>query len=115
MVQPDQTDWVEHIPMVELAINTSISMSMGFAPFELTYGYMPHMLAELPADWLSAPRAVQMFTERAAINLLTVHDVIIKSHVNQTFYASQCRQEEHPFREGELVYLSMENLNLPKG
>ncbi|KIK21552.1 hypothetical protein PISMIDRAFT_12178 [Pisolithus microcarpus 441] len=29
------------MPMVEFAINSSISSSTGFAPFELNYGYMP--------------------------------------------------------------------------
>ena len=58
MVQPDQMDWAEHIPMVEFAINTSISASTGFALFKLTYGYMPHMLAELPVDRQFAPRGV---------------------------------------------------------
>ena len=56
-----------------------------------------------------------MFMEKAMLNLSMAHDVIIQSHVNQTFYTNQHRWEEHPFREGELVYLSMENLNLPKG
>jgi len=37
----------------------------------------------------------------------------VLTHINQMFYANQHRWEEHP--EGELVYLSMENLNLPKG
>ena len=115
MVQPDQTDWAECIPMVEFAINMSISASTGFAPFKLTYGYMPHMLAELPVDWRFTPRGVRMFMEKAMLNLSMAHDVIIQSHVNQTFYTNQHRWEEHPFREGELVYLSMENLNLPKG
>jgi hypothetical protein len=41
MVKPDQKDWVEKIPLVEFAINSSISKSTGFAPFELNYGYMP--------------------------------------------------------------------------
>ena len=56
-----------------------------------------------------------MFVEKATLNLSMVHDMIIKSHINQMFYTNQHRQEEHPFREGELVYLSTKNLNLPKG
>ena len=35
MVQPNQCDWAEKIPMVEYALNLSISSSMGFAPFKL--------------------------------------------------------------------------------
>ena len=41
MVQPNQRDWVNKLPMVEFALNSSISNSTGFAPFELNYGYLP--------------------------------------------------------------------------
>jgi len=41
MVRPDQTDWERKIPLTEFAINSSISKSTRFAPFELNYGYMP--------------------------------------------------------------------------
>jgi hypothetical protein len=97
MVQPDQTDWAEHIPMVEFAINASVSVSTGFAPFELTYGYMPQMLANLPEDLWTVPRGVWMFAERAVLNLWMAHDAIIESRINQTFYANKRRWEEHLF------------------
>ena len=45
MVQPDQHNWVEKVPMVKYAINSSISNSTGFAPFELNYGHMPVMMS----------------------------------------------------------------------
>ena len=45
MVQPNQHDWVEKVPMVEYAINSSISSSTGFVPFELNYGHMPIMMS----------------------------------------------------------------------
>ena len=41
MILPDQKDWAEKVPMVEFTINSSMRGSTGFAPFELTYGYMP--------------------------------------------------------------------------
>jgi hypothetical protein len=40
-------DWVEKIDMVEFAINSSISESTGYAPFELSGGYMPSMIKEI--------------------------------------------------------------------
>jgi hypothetical protein len=43
VVNPDQRDWVYHIPMVEFAINSSISASTGYTLFELNYGYVPQM------------------------------------------------------------------------
>ncbi|TDL13788.1 hypothetical protein BD410DRAFT_708336, partial [Rickenella mellea] len=47
MVQPDQTDWPEKLPMVEFALNSSINSSTGFAPFELNYGIMPTMFRDI--------------------------------------------------------------------
>ena len=41
MISPNQKDWAEKVPIVEFAINSSVSGSTGFAPFELTYGYIP--------------------------------------------------------------------------
>ena len=41
LVNPQQTNWVEKIPLVEFAINSTISGSSTFAPFKLNYGYMP--------------------------------------------------------------------------
>jgi hypothetical protein len=41
IVTPDQSDWVDRLPMVEFMMNLSINESTGFAPFELMYGAMP--------------------------------------------------------------------------
>ena len=35
IISPDQLNWYQKIPMVKFAINSSISKSTGFAPFEL--------------------------------------------------------------------------------
>jgi hypothetical protein len=44
MIEPNQSDWVEKIPLMEFAINSNISSSTGFAPFKLNYGYMPTLI-----------------------------------------------------------------------
>ena len=43
VVQHSQLDWATQCPMVEFAINSSTNATTGFAPFELTYGYMPSL------------------------------------------------------------------------
>ena len=43
IVNPDQKDWADKAPIVKFAINSAISSSSGFAPFELNYGYVPSM------------------------------------------------------------------------
>jgi hypothetical protein len=115
MVAADQKDWAEKVPLTEFAINLSVSSSTGFAPFELNSGYMPWMVTELPEGTQSAPKGIRAFVENAQKNLMIAHDAIIESRVNQTYHANKRRRPEEPFRVGEEVYLSTEDLNLPKG
>lgn len=119
-VKPDQSDWVEQLPMTEFAINSSISSSTGFAPFELNYGVMPRMAQSLPTG--AAIPGVRQFAQRALDRLSIAHDAIIESRVIQTHQANKRRRDEHevhsrnsPLTVGDLVYLSTQNLTVPKG
>ena len=101
--------------MVEFAINSSVSGSTGFTPFELTYGYMPRM-AQLEHG--SAPKmapGVQGFIRQAWDNLAMALDAIIENHVIQTHHTNKKRKDPLTLDVGELVYLSTKNLTLPKG
>jgi len=115
MISPDQKDWVEKVPMVEFTINSSMSGSTGFAPFELTYRYMPRM-AQL--EHRSAPKmapGIQGFVHQAQDNLVMALDAIIESCVIQMHHANKKRKDSPTLDVGELVYLSTKNLTLPKG
>ena len=46
---------------------------------------------------------------------MAVHDVIITNRVNQTFHANKYRRGGKVYSPGDLVYLSTQNLSLPKG
>jgi hypothetical protein len=81
-ISPDQKDWVYKIPMMEFAINTSISKSTGFTPFELDGVYMPRMIRQLP-ELNTAPPGVRTFAQQVLQNLAAVHDAIIASCVVQ--------------------------------
>src|SRR6267154_204932 len=107
-------DWVEKLPLVEFAINSSLSSTMGFAPFELNYGYMPTLIGGISPTETAKP-GVRHFINQAINNLETAHDVIIKSRVNQTLQANKRRREDSPFAVGDKVYFSTENLALPTG
>jgi hypothetical protein len=113
-VHPDQRDWIEKIDMVEFAINSSISASTGYAPFELNGGYMPQIMKEFPKEKIMSKR-IREFAAQALINLASAHDAIIEARTLQMFYANQKRGEEPTIKKGDLVYLSTKNLNLPKG
>lgn len=119
LARPDQKDWARKIPLVEFALNASANSSTGYAPFELTGGYMPRMFASISSSELPG---VRNFAQRARDTLLEPHDAIIESRVIQTCHANKRRRDESrvhsedkPLEKGDLVYLSTKNLNLPKG
>jgi Integrase zinc binding domain len=88
-VCPDQQDWSNKIPMVEFALNSSISSLSGFAPFELNYGHMPSVNPGFALSPDSLP-GVKHFVTRTLQNLADAHNAIIESHVCQTHHANCC-------------------------
>ena len=57
---------------------------------------------------------VKSFAEKALTNIAIAHDSIIANHTFQTHYANRSRLAEDPLKNGDLIYLSTKNLNLPK-
>ena len=104
MVSLDQQDWVPKIPLIEFALNSSVNSSTGFAPFELTYGYLPRM-RPFPTQDIVYP-GVKAFSQRAR--------AIIEARVSATYHTNRHRSEEEPYEVGDMVYLSTANLNLLK-
>ena len=114
MVHPDQRDWTSKIPMVEFTLNSAISSSSGFALFDLNYGYMPNLNPGITPEPSSVP-GVKQFVSRALQNLADAHDALIESRVHQTHNANRRPRESDTFAIGDLVYVSTEDLSLPKG
>src|SRR6266481_748547 len=92
--------------MVEFALNSNVSSTTGFAPFELNYGHIPKLGQCLSTD--TKFNDVHQFAQQALWNLMTVHDAIIESRVMQ-------RIKGTAYTPSDLVYLSTKNLTLPKG
>jgi hypothetical protein len=112
LVNPDQTNWAEKLPLVEFACNSSTNESSGFAPFELTYGFLPRMIQTVePSQY----PGVQTFAENAVNNFTKARDALIESRVRQAVHANRRRRADPAFKLGQQVYLSTTNLNLPKG
>jgi hypothetical protein len=111
-VSADQRDWFLQIPLVEFALNSSINSLSGFAPFELNYRYMPHLIP-FPSNDIKF-RGVKEFAQSARANLEITHNVIIEARVITIYQANKHRSKEKPFKISDLTYLSMVNLNLPK-
>ncbi|KAJ3711800.1 hypothetical protein C8R42DRAFT_550961, partial [Lentinula raphanica] len=58
-------------------LNSSINESTGFAPFELTYGYIPSMLLHIQKSD-EAPPGIRAFGVQAMQSLFDAHDSIIQ-------------------------------------
>jgi hypothetical protein len=114
-VKPNQRNWVEKAPMIEFTPNLSISVSTGFAPFELNHGYMLHVIQEV-VDEACIPPGVWSFSLTAVHKLAVAHNTIIAAHMVQIHHMNKrCKAEEvDPFKVDQLVYLSTQNLSLPK-
>jgi hypothetical protein len=112
IISNDQKDWTLACPMTEFAINSTLSSSTGFAPFELNYGWLPHLTF---SNALSNYAGVNNFIENAKSNLMAAHDAIIASRIAHTHHANKGRRSEASITSGDLVYLSTKDLNLPKG
>jgi hypothetical protein len=79
MVQPNQKDWATKLPMTEFTINSSISSSTGFTPFELNYRYMPVLMQCVNKGKSSIMPGMRTFVQNAIHNLKMAHDAIIES------------------------------------
>jgi hypothetical protein len=113
-VWPDQQDWMEKIPMVEFALNSTISNSSGFTPFELNYGYTSSVNPGFILEPSTMPGVMQ-FVARALQNLADMHDTIIESRVHQMHQVNRHQCKDDTFAQGDLVYVSTADLSLPKG
>ncbi|GBG73321.1 hypothetical protein CBR_g13040 [Chara braunii] len=72
LIRPDQKDWVDRLPDIEFAYNTSVHPAIGVTPFELHHGGRKgHIFADLlprPADIYAAcsPTSVRKYRELLA-------------------------------------------------
>jgi len=77
-IHSDQKDWIDKIDLTEFAINSSVSATSRYAPFELDGGYMPSMLKEFHSNNATA-RGIKDFAAQALHNLAEAHNAIIKT------------------------------------
>jgi hypothetical protein len=99
--------------MTEFMLNSSSSATTGFAPFELSGGYMLSLGREL--NLTTFFKGVKQFAEQVRWNLIATHDAIIMNRVVQTAQANRLCSDSPEYKVRDLVYLSTDNLSLPKG
>ena len=113
VVNDCQTNWVKQLPLVEFAMNSTNSKSMGFAPFEANYRWMLRIIRGISFD---TPRlGVKQFIQDITNVLDKTFDRLLVQRTHQAVKANKHRREGQSFKEGYLVLLSTTNLNMPKG
>ena len=113
VINDDQKDWAAKCPMVEFALNSSVSATTGFAPFELNQEYMPQI--GMPTSFDTTFKGIKQFALQAKWDLMAAHDMIIANCIQQTFHANKKCRASDIYHVGDHVYLLTQNLTLPKG
>ncbi|GBG79538.1 hypothetical protein CBR_g29685 [Chara braunii] len=114
LIRPDQKDWVDRLPDIEFAYNTSVHPAIGVTPFELHHGgrkgrIFADLLLPRPVDIDAAcsPASVRKYRElltQARANMQK-SQVRMKQQVNR-------RRVPCPIRAGDLVWVSAEEFAL---
>ena len=113
IIQDDQKDCAAKCPMVEFVLNSNVSTLTRFAPFKLNQGYLPQI--EMLTLFDTKFKGVKQFALQVKWDLMAAHDTIIANHIQQTFHANKKHCASDEYNVGDHVYLSTQNLTLPKG
>jgi hypothetical protein len=108
-----QTNWVEQLPLVEFAMNSVNNESTGFGPFKTNYGWMPRIIRGVSFE-LERP-GIKQFIQEITNTLDKTFDRLLIQRTCQAIKANCHHREGQSFKEGDLMLLSTENLNMPKG
>ena len=108
IINDDQKNCTDKCPMVEFALNSSVSTTTGFTPFKLNEGYMPQIRMPMSLD--TTFKGVKQFTLQVKWDLMVAHDAIIGNHVQQMFHANKKCCTSDLYYVGDHVYLSTQNL-----
>ncbi|GBG65090.1 hypothetical protein CBR_g49453 [Chara braunii] len=114
LIRPNQKDWVDRLPDIEFAYNTSVHPAICVTPFELHHGGEK---ARIFADLL-LPQAADIDVPCSPASVRKYRDLLIKART--TMQKAQIRMQQQanrrrlpcPFREGDLVWVLSEEFAL---
>jgi hypothetical protein len=112
-VSKQQDDWDQHLTAAEIAVNSSMHASTGFTPFYLNYGDHPYFPTHIPLDTINNNTVYELM-QRLERNIELARNNMKNAKNKQAHYANQHRRDV-VFKEGEMVWLSTQHLNLPDG
>ncbi|GBG83447.1 hypothetical protein CBR_g37159 [Chara braunii] len=116
LIRPDQKDWVDRLPGIEYAYNTSVHPAIGVTPFELHHGGEK---ARIFADLL-LPQAADIDVPCSPSSVRKYRDLLIKARANMQKAQIRMQQQANrrrlpcPFHEGDLVWVLSEEFALKK-
>ncbi|GBG85625.1 hypothetical protein CBR_g40353 [Chara braunii] len=111
LIRPDQKDWVERLPDVELAYNSSIRPAIGISPFEFEHA------SPVTSSWDTiTPRTAEsddhlLFLRRMQELLVKAREQMAKTQQRMSQQANRQRLP-CPFRAGDLVWVSAAEFSL---
>ncbi|KAI1507079.1 hypothetical protein Ptr86124_013994, partial [Pyrenophora tritici-repentis] len=116
-----QNDWVDWLPLAQLAINNRENVSSGVAPALATKGYLPRMGSELVTedspitDARSRAKTVAPRRRRGTVKRMTdvirfMQENLRWSQNKMEHYANQHRQPAPDYRVGDKVYIDARNI-----
>src|SRR5580704_10048423 len=105
-----QTDWVDHLIHVELAMNNSTNVTTGKAPTELLYGTTIQLFPSPRKD--STIPSVNNFLQNIEESVNAARDRHAEAKTRQTTNANRHRRQEPAYEVGNWVYLDTKNLRL---
>ena len=103
----EQESWSDWLGLVQFAINNRQHSTTKFSPFQLTWTYTPRMGVEHCVS--KAPAAVE-FTDR----LSRAYDNLVKAHSCILTQTNQLCLDAPSYAVGDHVWLSTNNLRLPR-
>src|SRR6202453_1508202 len=89
LIDVSQDNWHSKLPAIKFTMNSSISNSMSYTPFEINHGWMPTMINGLTQD--TKFKGVKHFAMQAIWNMEEAHNALITSCVYQTHQANKLR------------------------
>ena len=103
----EQEQWADWLGLAQFAINNWQHSAMKFSPFQLTRTYTPHMGTE--SHVMKAP-AAEEFTDR----LSRAYGNLVKAHAQIFTQTNRHRSDAPAYAVGDQVWLSTDNLRLPR-
>ncbi|GBG78561.1 hypothetical protein CBR_g27785 [Chara braunii] len=114
LIRPDQKEWVERLPDIEFAYNTSLHPAIDVTPFELHHGGRKgRIFADLPF-----PRTADIDAACSPTSIWKYRDLLAKARSNMQKAQVRMQQQANwrrvpcPIRTGDLVRVSTEEFAL---